>query len=63
MPSLFKTVLFLRLGKAIECALYIALQDETITIETVFPFDVAVKFVSTKVCSVKLIGSHLGYRK
>jgi hypothetical protein len=27
------------------------LQDETVTIETVFPFDVAVKFVSTKVCS------------
>ena len=25
-------------------------QDETVTIETVFPFDVAVKFVSTKVC-------------
>lgn len=26
------------------------MQDETVTIETVFPFDVAVKFVSTKVC-------------
>lgn len=26
-------------------------QDETVTIETVVPFEVSVKFVSTKVCS------------
>lgn len=31
---------------------YAFFQDDTVTIETVFPFDVAVRFVSTKVCSV-----------
>lgn len=34
----------------IECnCILFSVQDETVTIETVFPFDVAVKFVSTKV--------------
>lgn len=27
-------------------------QDETVTIETVVPFEVSVKFMSTKVCSL-----------
>lgn len=29
----------------------VAFQDETVTIETVVPFEVSVKFVSTKVCN------------
>lgn len=32
------------------------IQDETVTIETVFPFDVAIKFVSTKVCVLEVVG-------
>lgn len=40
------------------CAPCAFLQDETVTIETVFPFDVAVRFVSTKVCSVMGARNH-----
>lgn len=29
---------------------FLLLQDETVTIETLVPFEVSVKFVSTKVC-------------
>lgn len=54
VPSIFKTYLLLIFRKAIECAFYIFLQDETVTIETIFPFDVAVKFVSTKVNHCKV---------
>lgn len=31
-------------------SLFLLLQDETVTIETLVPFEVSVKFVSTKVC-------------
>lgn len=51
MPSVFKLHVLLQFRN--RCMYFLYLQDETVTIETVFPFDVSVKFVSTKVCPVK----------
>ena len=46
-----RTVVFFRFKFYMTHSSVVVFQDETVTIETVVPFEVSAKFVSTKVCN------------